>query len=420
MNELLDGLWQASLWLALGVLLLAAARPLLVKLGGAELAYRSWWLLPLLLVALLLPLPALRALPVLQHVPTLPLKVVPGTVEGVTAQLPMWPWLLALVWALGAGLHLARELRAQRRFERALGTLQARGDGSWQASADPGLPALVGLWQPRIVVGPHFDQQFDADEQALILRHERSHRRNGDHWANGALLLARSVFWFHPLLPWAARRFLRDQELACDARTVAAQPTQRRLYASTLLKAQLVHPVAPMACHWRSQPVLKERIAMLKQSKRKALPKVSGQVLLMGLCMGVAALAWASQGAVKGTPSVSAEPFQHAAADAAKAGLDSPIQAQKMSPPSYPAEAFEKGQTGVVNLIVAVDAKGTVTDVQVESATNPGVFEAASIAAARKWTYTPAMKNGKAVAGKLRVPITYAMDNTEPADGQAQ
>ncbi|HBG90355.1 MAG TPA: peptidase, partial [Stenotrophomonas sp.] len=67
MNELLDGLWQASLWLALGVLLLAAARPLLVKLGGAELAYRSWWLLPLLLAALLLPLPALRALPVLQH-----------------------------------------------------------------------------------------------------------------------------------------------------------------------------------------------------------------------------------------------------------------------------------------------------------------------------------------------------------------
>ncbi|AWH30300.1 TonB family protein [Stenotrophomonas sp. YAU14A_MKIMI4_1] len=417
MNELLDGLWQASLGLALGVLLLAAVRPVLVTLGGAELAYRSWWLLPLLLLALLLPVPAL---PVLQHVPTLPFKVVPGTVEGPAAQLPLWPWLLAVAWALGAGLQLLRALRAQRRFEQTLGPLQARADGSWQASADPGLPALVGLWRPRIVVGPHFDQQFDAHEQALILLHERSHRRNGDHWANGGLLLARTVFWFHPLLPWAARRFLRDQELACDARTVATQPSQRRLYASTLLKAQLVHPVAPMACHWRSQPELKERIAMLKQSKRKALSKVSGQLLLVGLCMGGAALAWASQGAVTGTPSVSAEPFQHAAADAAKAGLDRPIQTQKMSPPSYPADAIEKRQTGVVNLIVAVDAKGIVTDVKVESATNPGVFEAASIAAARKWTYTPAMKNGKAVAGKLRIPITYAMDNTEAAGGQAQ
>ena len=34
MTELLDGLWQASLWLALGVVVLAVLRPLLVRLGG--------------------------------------------------------------------------------------------------------------------------------------------------------------------------------------------------------------------------------------------------------------------------------------------------------------------------------------------------------------------------------------------------
>jgi hypothetical protein len=36
------------------------------------------------------------------------------------------------------------------------------------------------------------------------------------------------------------------------------------------------------------------------------------------------------------------------------------------------------------------------------SATNPGVFDAVSIAAARSWTYRPAMKNGKPVAGAVR------------------
>ena len=35
MTELLDGLWQASLWLAVGVILLAVMRPLLVRMGGA-------------------------------------------------------------------------------------------------------------------------------------------------------------------------------------------------------------------------------------------------------------------------------------------------------------------------------------------------------------------------------------------------
>ncbi|HGM7310647.1 TPA: TonB family protein [Stenotrophomonas maltophilia] len=397
MTELLDGLWQASLWLAVGVVVLAVLRPLLVRLGGVALAYRSWWLLPLLLLALMLPLPQVA---LLEHVPTLPLKVVPGAVEGMAGQSLPWAGLLLLAWMVGAVLCLLRDLRAQRRFERGMGQLCARADGSWQASADPGLPALVGLWRPRIVVGPDFDQQFTAQEQGLILQHERSHRRNGDHWANGALLMARAVFWFHPLLPWAARRFLRDQELACDARTIAPQPALRGLYASTLLKAQLVHPVAPAVCHWRSQPVLKERIAMLKQSKRKALPWVSGQVLVVGLCLGMGAVAWASQGG--------------AAADGQTvAAMDREIEVDKMSPPSYPKSAFEQRQVGVVNLRVEVDAKGHPTDVQVLSATNPGVFDAVSIAAARSWTYRPAIKNGKPVAGAVKIPITYAMDNTE-------
>lgn len=384
MTELLDGLWQASLWLAAGVAVLTLMRPLLVRLGGAGLAYRSWWLLPLLLVALLLPLP--RAA-LLQQVPTLPLKVMPGAIDALNASSLPWAGLLFALWAMGMGLCLLRDLRAQRRFQRRMGPLTSRTDGSWQASGDPGLPALVGLWRPRIVVGPDFDQQFSAQEQGLILQHERSHRRNGDHWANGALLLARAVFWFHPLLPWAARRFLRDQELACDARTIAPQPALRGLYASTLLKAQLVHPVAPAVCHWRSQPVLKERIAMLKQSKRKALPWVSGQVLVVGLCVGMGAVAWASQGSAVGSPRIGVEPFEHAEADAAKAGLDRPIQIDRMPPPSYPKSAFEQRQVGVVNLRVEVDAQGRPSDVRVLSATNPGVFDAVSIAAARSWTY---------------------------------
>lgn len=409
MTELLDGLWQASLWLAAGVAVLTLMRPLLVRLGGAGLAYRSWWLLPLLLVALLLPLPQAA---LLQQVPTLPLKVMPGAIDALNGPSLPWAGLLLALWALGMGLCLLRDLRAQRRFQRRMGPLTSRADGSWQASGDPGLPALVGLWRPRIVVGPDFDQQFSAQEQGLILQHERSHRRNGDHWANGALLLARAVFWFHPLLPWAARRFLRDQELACDARTIAPQPALRGLYASTLLKAQLVHPVAPAVCHWRSQPVLKERIAMLKQSKRKALPWVSGQVLVVGLCVGMGAVAWASQGSAVGSPRIGVEPFEHAEADAAKAGLDRPIQIDRMPPPSYPKSAFEQRQVGVVNLRVEVDAQGRPSDVRVLSATNPGVFDAVSIAAARSWTYRPAMKNGKPVAAAVRIPITYAMDDT--------
>ncbi len=399
MTELLDGLLQASVWLSVATLVVAAARPLLLRLGGAALAYRSWWLLPLMLVVPYLPVPPLtitETAPVMAMASALRAPAVPTDAS-------LWPLLLLTVWLLGAVAMAGISWRAQRRFEHALGALQPRTDGSWQASGDPGLPALVGLWRPRIVVGPDFEQRFSPAEQDLILRHEQSHRRHRDPWANAALAALRCVFWFHPLLPWAARRFLRDQELACDARTVDPHPALRRLYANALLKAQLVHPVAPMACHWRSQPMLKERIAMLKEHKRKALPWMTGQVLVVGLCVGLGTVAWASQGGA------GAEPEQAKAATS-----DAGAQARDLTPPTYPKAAFDQGISGSVMLRVEVDAAGKPGDVRVLSSTPAGVFDEASIAAAKQWTFEPARRNGQAVASALKIPMTFELDASDP------
>jgi TonB family protein len=375
-------------------------RPLLLRLGGAALVYRSWWLMPLLLVAQGLPLPHL---PMVDAAPVLAMGSVVRSAT-LPAAVPGWPSVLLVVWLTGLLAMAAASVRAQRRFDAALGILQRRADGSWQASGDPGLPALVGLWRPRIVVGPAFERDFSPAEQDLILRHERSHRRHGDPWANAVLAVLRCVFWFHPLLPWAAQRFLRDQELACDARTVDPHPALRRLYANALLKAQLVHPVAPMACHWRSQPMLKERIAMLKEHKRKALPWLTGQVLVVGMCVGLGTVAWASQGAAgERTAAVVKD-------------VDVQAKVREMGPPRYPQAAFEQSITGKVELRVEVDATGKTGAIRVLSSTPAGVFDAVSIEAAQKWTFEPALKDGKAVASAVKVPLTFAMD--EPGTTQ--
>ncbi|HBS63715.1 MULTISPECIES: TonB family protein [Stenotrophomonas] len=391
MTELLNALLQASVWLSVAVLVLAAIRPVLLRLGGAALAYRGWWLLPMLLVVPYLPLPNLPI------TGSAPVKGVAAALRApdMSADTPVWPLLLFAAWLAGALAMATASWRAQRRFERALGRLQPRVDGSWQAQGDPGLPALVGLWRPRVVVGPDFEQRFSPAEQDLILRHEHSHRRHGDPWANAALAVLRCVFWFHPLLPWTVRRLLRDQELACDARTVDPHPALRRLYANALLKAQLAHPVAPMACHWRSQPMLKERIAMLKQHKRKALPWLSGQVLVVGLCVGLGGIAWAGQGTGAAPVQVNAKP-------------------KEMAAPQYPRSAFEQGVSGEVLLRVEVDAQGRTGDIRVLTSTPAGVFDAASIAAAKQWTFEPALRDGKAVATALKIPMSFKLDDTGP------
>lgn len=410
MSELIDNLLRASVWLAIAVLVLAALRPLMLRLGGPLLAYRSWLLVPLLLLAPLLPQPLA---PHAAAVPVLTLPPLRSVAEASTGS--AFPWqMLLLCWAAGVALCAVRAWRAQRRFEHALGHLQPRADGSWQASADPGLPALVGLWHPRIVVGPAFESQFSADERALVLQHEHNHRRHGDHWANAVLLALRCLLWFHPLLPWAAARFLRDQELACDARTIEPHPALRRTYATALLKAQLVHPVAPMACHLRGHPLLKERIAMIKQSQRKALQRVSGQVLAAGLFTALATVAWASQTSTSSMTTSNSTRISTEASSTAEDG-NREVQVSNMLPPRYPRSAMENNQGGVVTVQVDVDAQGNISGVRVVKASNPGVFDAVSLEAARSWTYLPAMKDGKPVAASVRIPLTFEMNETASA-----
>lgn len=150
---------------------------------------------------------------------------------------------------------------------------------------------------------------------------------------------------------------------------------------------------------------------MLKEHKRKALPWMTGQVLVMGLCVGMGTVAWASQGGAGAGPSTTAE--RAAATKAAKGDVDA--QTRDMGPPTYPKSALDQGISGKVVLRVEVDATGAVGDVSVLSATPAGVFEEASIAAAKRWTFEPARRNGTAVASALKIPMTYEMNEKAPA-----
>jgi len=60
-----------------------------------------------------------------------------------------------------------------------------RGSVGGYRSARAGVgPAVVGVLRPRIVTPSDFETRFSEDERALILAHERTHLRRGDHIAN--------------------------------------------------------------------------------------------------------------------------------------------------------------------------------------------------------------------------------------------
>ncbi|MFC3716729.1 TonB family protein [Luteimonas soli] len=105
----------------------------------------------------------------------------------------------------------------------------------------------------------------------------------------------------------------------------------------------------------------------------------------------------------------------------ADAGASVDIRSKNLAPPKYPAEAVAAKITGKVVVIVDVAADGSVSGVRVEKSQPAGVFDEATLEAVRKWTFEPAIKDGRPVAGRVRVPVDFAMDApaSAPAGGKA-
>ncbi|SBV36692.1 TonB family protein [uncultured Stenotrophomonas sp.] len=415
--DVLRLLLETTLASSVAMALVLALRVPVRRWLGASAAYLLWLAVPVALVAVLLPAPGVEAVAMaavgnLMQADVLALQ--PG------ARMLPWRLLLGAFWLLGAASVALWLLRQQRRFVRGLGRLQRRDDGLWQAQSTAGLPAVVGLWRPRIVLPAGFEQRYSGRERQLVLLHERVHLRRGDIAINALLALLQCLYWFNPLLPLALRRCREDQELSCDERVIAHGDGARRSYANAMLKTGLAESRLPVGCHWQDQHPLKERIAMLKRPVPGKRQWVSMVLLSVGLSCGVGYAAWAVQpahpvqvetqaagSAVTGKGRIPLEPEL--------AGTPAQIPAVgRMPPPSYPREAYQNGITGKVVLVIDVAADGTPADVRVESAQPQGVFDAASVAAAKQWKFTPAMKDGKPVAGAVRVPIWYDLD--EDAD----
>ena len=511
------------------LLVLALRRPVRAVLG-ASAAYALWLCVPVALLAVLLPrgTDAPLALPAAW-------QMAPAVVVAATPQAQAgwdWPQVLVPLWLIGAVASLVVLGGQQRRFRRGLGALRRRDDGLYQADiATSGLPAVTGLWRPRILLPADFERRYTEQERALVIAHERLHVRRGDLVANAFAALLCCLFWFNPCLHFGLRRFRLDQELACDERVIAGHPRARRSYGEAMLKTQFDPSPLPLGCHWQARHPLKERIDMLKRPTPSPLHWTLAMLLATGLSAGAGYAAWAAQpaslpdavdaqqdglfllarqnsyggidgqgvlnqwvkagedavsisgagedrwkstatvaaGAQPGTlvvrmriergdpGTVVAEPVlvvregETAAVEQSDASgkvvyrsqlmvlplagsreatearmrrlqeesgsVDpaEPVWSSRLPPPVYPAEAARQGIGGSVMLLVTVGADGGVLDVQVESATPPGVFDAVAVAAARQWKFQPGRRDGKPVEGRIRVPITFEAD--VPEDG---
>jgi beta-lactamase regulating signal transducer with metallopeptidase domain len=280
-SELLDILGTATVASSCAVLLILLLRKPLRTFFGPSIAYFLWLLVPTSILVPLLPAPSAGLKTVLPVPVPLSMPSLTGHVAMVSTSsgLAWVPWLI-FAWAIGALLFGLRLARQQRHFIASLG-LPIRDDGGVLHAAFPtGSPVVVGLVRPKIVVPSDFAARYASAEQTLILAHERMHICRGDLITNAMWALARSIFWFNPLVHIAARLSRFDQELACDAAVMRDHPNSRKPYATAMLRAQIADDALPLGCYWPSTHPLKERIMLLKQPPARGLRRMIGRILV--------------------------------------------------------------------------------------------------------------------------------------------
>lgn len=78
--------------------------------------------------------------------------------------------------------------------------------------------------------------------------------------------------------------------------------------------------------------------------------------------------------------------------------------------PEYPAQAFRAHEEGTVVVRVDVDARGKPTNADIARRSGSRELDRAAVDAVRRWQFKPALKDGKAIASTVEVPVEFKLD----------
>jgi TonB family protein len=315
--------------------------------------------------------------------------------------------VLRLAW-LGIGLLRLRSIVANaeadssldhhRDLNRSLGV-----DAALMVSDDLEGPATVGVRQPVILV-PRSVLQMPAAVQRAILCHELIHVKRRDWLHTIAEEVWCAVLWFHPCARLVASRLSLARETVVDELTIRIT-RDRRAYAEALLAFSNPQPHLIGATPFIGRRTLSQRISLIAEEA-----SMSRHRALSGFAFALIAVIGSTATVVNRFP-MSATLYAQSTIYEAKPGngmvLPSVVREVK---PSYTPAAMQQKIQGSVWLSIVVDANGDVSDAAVTRSldTEYGLDDEA-LKAARKWKFKPGTKDGRPVAVRVTLELTFTL-----------
>ena len=227
------------------------------------------------------------------------------TTYAVRLETPfIWKDVLTAVWGLGAGVMAAWLVFSNLRFWRKLREYRipyaAEGAEYPVYLVESGLPSpcLFGLFRPAIYLPPAALQSPDSLRH--VLAHEETHARHGDPLWSLLRGVCLTVYWFDPLVWWAALASRTDCELACDEGALRRLGEAERVpYGRTLLSLIPVrktpaNPLLSATTMTAGKRQLKDRITRVAEN-----PVYLGRALFAAVALAALVCAVTFTGAKK-------------------------------------------------------------------------------------------------------------------------
>jgi TonB family protein len=264
-------------------------------------------------------------------------------------------------------------------------------------------PATVG-WRQPIVLLPSAVLTMSSAVQRAIVCHELVHVRRRDWLQTIAEEIWCALLWFHPAARVIASRLSLARETVVDEITVLLT-RDRRAYAEALLAFSDPQPHVIGVTPFIGRRTLSQRISLISEegsmSRRRAFISVAfAFVASVGL----------TAAAVDRFP-MSASPVQ--AGKVYEPGPDEGVTLPTIVTevaPQYTGVAMQKKIQGAVWLEVVVTEKGDVGDIQITRSLDAEYgLDQAAIDAAKQWKFKPGIRQGKPVAVRITIELTFSL-----------
>ncbi len=183
------------------------------------------------------------AVPEFLHALTAPTQISAQIVQGRTeltlraAFFLSWLLIALFLFSLPVlnALRMRRRLRSAKLINVDIPGLPATGGVSFWLSPEVESPLVFGFWQHKVVL-PMDWLSWSVKCRNAVIAHELAHIRNGDHWIGFMQLVAKSLYFFNPLVFILSRKLSYYREIACDDAAIAAIRVSRIDYSRYLVR----------------------------------------------------------------------------------------------------------------------------------------------------------------------------------------